>query len=322
MFESIINIRSHVLKASKSKFATFALGFVLIWAIFSTYVFVGVHRDLHEIVPKIHRRPSRPSLQAESRRLWIETISSEPRIFLIHNLITREECEHLIQLGQEKGLQPALITPYGTHTLVESSTRTNKQAWLDFGQDSIVTRIEQNLADITRTQPEHGENLQILHYNTTQQFQKHHDYFDPATDPPENFEKGGNRLATAIIYLRGADEGGETSFVRLGMKVAASAGDAVLFYNLRHKCDGTRPDCVDKLTEHAGMPPTKGEKWVATKWIHERPYQNAPEPPTREGCKDDHVRCPEWAQRTPSECTVNPVWMGSHCRLSCLKCSA
>jgi hypothetical protein len=36
-----------------------------------------------------------------------------------------------------------------------------------------------------------------------------------------------------------------------------------------------------QLTEHAGMPPTKGEKWVATKWIHERPYQNAPEPPTR-----------------------------------------
>ena len=30
---------------------------------------------------------------------------------------------------------------------------------------------------------------QVLHYNTTQQFQKHHDYFDPATDPPENFEK-------------------------------------------------------------------------------------------------------------------------------------
>ena len=29
----------------------------------------------------------------------------------------------------------------------------------------------------------------MLHYNTTQQFQKHHDYFDPATDPPENFEK-------------------------------------------------------------------------------------------------------------------------------------
>ena len=28
-----------------------------------------------------------------------------------------------------------------------------------------------------------------------------HSYFDPATDPPENFEPGGNRLATAIIYL-------------------------------------------------------------------------------------------------------------------------
>ena len=34
-----------------------------------------------------------------------------------------------------------------------------------------------------------GGRRQVLHYNLTQQFQKHHDYFDPATDPPENFEK-------------------------------------------------------------------------------------------------------------------------------------
>ena len=35
---------------------------------------------------------------------------------------------------------------------------------------------------------ENGENLQILHYEPTQEFKEHHDYFDPATDPPENFE--------------------------------------------------------------------------------------------------------------------------------------
>lgn len=29
-----------------------------------------------------------------------------------------------------------------------------------------------------------------------------------------------------------------------------------------------------QLTAHAGLPPIRGEKWVATKWIHERSYQN------------------------------------------------
>lgn len=33
----------------------------------------------------------------------------------------------MMKLGQVKGLKTALITPYGTHDLVESTTRTNKQ---------------------------------------------------------------------------------------------------------------------------------------------------------------------------------------------------
>jgi len=43
--------------------------------------------------------------------------------------------------------------------------------------------------------------MQVLHYDKGQQFTEHHDYFDPATDPPENYEKGGNRLLTLIMYL-------------------------------------------------------------------------------------------------------------------------
>jgi hypothetical protein len=35
----------------------------------------------------------------------------------------------------------------------------------------------------------HFASPQILHYNKTQEFQEHHDYFDPAIDPPANFEK-------------------------------------------------------------------------------------------------------------------------------------
>jgi hypothetical protein len=37
---------------------------------------------------------------------------------------------------------------------------------------------------------ENGENLQILHYEPTQEFKEHHDYFDPATDPPGKKKQG------------------------------------------------------------------------------------------------------------------------------------
>eukprot|EP00292_Cryptomonas_paramecium_P008403 CAMPEP_0113691782 /NCGR_PEP_ID=MMETSP0038_2-20120614/18677_1 /TAXON_ID=2898 /ORGANISM="Cryptomonas paramecium" /LENGTH=279 /DNA_ID=CAMNT_0000613535 /DNA_START=30 /DNA_END=866 /DNA_ORIENTATION=+ /assembly_acc=CAM_ASM_000170 len=277
IFSVVIKENSGNPKCLRVRKTSFLVSLAAVLVALYSFFFLELSHHYIQDDGTINFRHSRPSARTtKSKKLWIETISTHPRIFIIHNLITLQECEHLINLGFQKGLEPALITPYGTHTLVESSTRTNKQAWLEFGQDSVVTRIEKTLAEITNTDPVNGENLQILHYNQSQQFLKHHDYFDPATDPPQNFAKGGNRLATAVIYLKAAEQGGETDFVRLGFKLAAAPGDALLFYNLHPRCDGTRPECVDPATEHAGLPPLAGDKWVATKWIHERAYQGAP----------------------------------------------
>ena len=90
-----------------------------IWTLLSTFVFVEVHRDLNKLVPTVRRTPSRIAAKTERRQLWIETISSEPRIFTIHNLITPEECEHLIQLAQEKGLQVRRELKLAVLTVVE-----------------------------------------------------------------------------------------------------------------------------------------------------------------------------------------------------------
>ncbi|EKX39441.1 hypothetical protein GUITHDRAFT_114401 [Guillardia theta CCMP2712] len=266
--------------------------------------------------PSLERRSMTNLGGMAKKSTWIETVSVDPRIFIVHNLLTEEECDHLVSLALQKGLSASLITPYGTNKLVESTTRTNKQAWLDFQQDDVVKRVEDKIAKLTKTTPEQGENLQVLHYAKSQQFTEHHDYFDPATDPPENYEKGGNRLITVIVYLQAAEEGGETHFGAANLKLTAAKGDAVMFYNLKHGCDGIDPTCVDKQTLHAGLPPIKGEKWVATKWIHERGYQSE----TSGGCFDKHPKCTYWAGKTPTECKLNPVWMSKNCRRSCKIC--
>ena len=96
---------------------------------------------------------------------WVEMVSGasadEPRIFIVHNLLSDAECDHLISLALKKGLKSSLITPYGSHDLVESTTRTNKQAWLEYGEDEIVKGIEERIAKLTKTYPEQGENLQV-----------------------------------------------------------------------------------------------------------------------------------------------------------------
>jgi hypothetical protein len=50
---------------------------------------------------------------------------------------------------------------HGSHGLVESTTRTNKAAWLEFEEDDVVESIEKRIATLTHTTPEQGENLQV-----------------------------------------------------------------------------------------------------------------------------------------------------------------
>ena len=46
-------------------------------------------------------------------------------------------------------------------------------------------------------------------------------------------------------------------------------GDAVLFYSLDADLK------INPRALHGGCPVKKGEKWVATKWIHEKPLKTA-----------------------------------------------
>ena len=40
-----------------------------------------------------------------NRTLWVETIRTVPRIFIIHNLLNRSECDHLIRVATRRGMK-------------------------------------------------------------------------------------------------------------------------------------------------------------------------------------------------------------------------
>mmetsp|Transcript_22487 Transcript_22487/g.52445 ORF Transcript_22487/g.52445 Transcript_22487/m.52445 type:complete len:283 (+) Transcript_22487:50-898(+) len=215
----------------------------------------------------------------------VETISDSPRIQVFHKLLTRTECDHIISLGKAKGLKTARVSTTGDQDAdhIYNEARTNTASWLDYAQDEIVQKLEQRLADLTDTEPDNGEAFQVLKYSPGQKFDPHFDMDDPDEDPPEAFALGGNRLVTVLVYLRKPVEGGETSFPKLGLSVVGDAGDAVAFWNLQ---DDGLPDW---RTLHAGLPPIQGEKWVATKWIHQGSYQG----PLKEAIKANLLRLGE-----------------------------
>jgi prolyl 4-hydroxylase len=69
-----------------------------------------------------------------------------------------------------------------------------------------------------------------------------------------------------VIYLNDVEEGGETTFPSAGWTVAPQRGSAVYF----EYCNALGH--VDVLSVHAGSAVTRGEKWVLTKWMRERPF--------------------------------------------------
>jgi len=110
---------------------------------------------------------------------------------------------------------------------------------------------------------ENGEGLQILHYGVGAEYKPHNDYFD-ASEPGGEvlLQRGGQRVATVVMYLNTPAGGGATVFPDGHFEVAAIKGNAVFFsYDRAHEM--TR-------TLHAGAPVKQGEKWIATKWLRER----------------------------------------------------
>jgi len=133
------------------------------------------------------------------------------------------------------------------------------------GETDLVRRLEARIGRLLRWPVENGEGLQVLHYLPGSEYKPHYDYFDPAQAGTAALtRRGGQRVATLIIYLNQPQRGGATTFPDLGLEVLPRGGQALFFvYDRPHP--STR-------TLHGGAPVWEGEKWIATKWLREREF--------------------------------------------------
>lgn len=218
---------------------------------------------------------------AEKKEQWTEILSWEPRAFVYHNFLSKEECEHLINLAKPF-LAKSSVVDSKTGKSTESRVRTSSGMFLKRGKDKIIQNIERRIADFTFIPVENGEGLQVLHYGVGEKYEPHYDYFLDEF----NTKNGGQRVATVLMYLSDVEEGGETVFpaakanfssvpwwndlsecARKGLSLKPKMGDALLFWSMR-------PDAtLDASSLHGGCPVIVGNKWSATKWMHLEEYK-------------------------------------------------
>ncbi|CDJ59102.1 2OG-Fe(II) oxygenase family protein, putative [Eimeria maxima] len=211
--------------------------------------------------------------RAESgcREVQVLRVFREPDVMIAPNLITKEQCLHLLNLSEGKwtrsktsiGMTSAPQTAYKT---TESQTRTSYSVMLEEAQTPGVVSVELLACALARLPLQHLESLVLVRYAEGEYFAEHHD--------------GGFRPKTVLLYLNDVEDGGYTHFTRLGLKIAPSQGSGAVWSNV------TPGGQMDFRTLHAGVAPTKGTKYVVNCFFneavvrHERPPAPLPlEPP-------------------------------------------
>ena len=186
-----------------------------------------------------------------------ERLSKAPEVLLFKALLNVDECQYLID-SATPSFQSSVIVDPASGQMRPHPVRTSDTAafpWVD--ETPAIHAINQRLAAASGTPAENGEPLQILRYAPGQEYRPHHDAL-PHTD--------NQRILTMLVYLNDAYEGGETIFLKTGLKVKGAIGDALLFRNADQQ---GRPY---PAAQHAGLPVRAGQKLIASRWIHEKRF--------------------------------------------------
>lgn len=193
-------------------------------------------------------------------------LAQRPHLLQVDRLLSSDECRLLVASAQPGLRRSRAIDPLtGQPQALE--IRTSSDASFDPVIEDLALRLVQlRLASAAGMELVNAEHLVVLRYTPGEQYRPHRDYHPPG-EMARHRPQSGNRARTICTYLNAVEAGGETEFPLAGISVAPSPGRAVVFDNLHP--DG-RPD-PDSL--HAGLPVTRGEKWLATLWLRERAYR-------------------------------------------------
>ena len=194
---------------------------------------------------------------------WVQVIfhQQSPDLIVFANLLSSAECDALIDAARPRMSRSLTVdTKTGGEEL--HPDRTSQGMFFARSENAVVQCIETRIAKLLNWPVQNGEGLQILRYPPGAQYRPHYDYFDPREPgTPAILKRGGQRVATLIIYLFEPKGGGATVFPNLDVQVAPVRGNAVFFsYAQAH---------ADSRSLHGGDPVTTGEKWIATKWLRE-----------------------------------------------------
>ena len=189
--------------------------------------------------------------------------SDRAEIWAVPQFLSPAECSQLMAMI-DRTAQPSAVLDHG----YTEAWRTSSSGDVD-PYDPFIQRVEERIDALLNLPHEWGETMQGQRYTVGQEFKYHLDVFWTKADYwPVEAKRGGQRAITAMAYLNDVAAGGETQFTAIGLAVPPQQGVLLIWNN--NYADGT----PNEDTMHAGLPVTKGKKYVLTKWYRSRKWGN------------------------------------------------
>jgi len=191
-------------------------------------------------------------------------LAQSPEIYICDHFLSDQECDYIIRLADPHLVRSTVVDPQSPAHLLDKR-RTSQGMWIQ-GEliDPVVKNIQRKIAQVTQIPEANCEDIQVLHYDLGGEYQPHFDYFDTSTPGGlSHYNRGGQRVATFMIFLENTEEGGETIFPKADLKITPEKGKAILFFNVDTN------DKEDPMSLHGGAPVLKGEKWIMTRWMRQ-----------------------------------------------------
>jgi hypothetical protein len=212
--------------------------------------------------PKVREAIDHNALLASPR---IRREFTSPDIFVLESLADKAMCKWIIMRGRGR-LTRGEVDHIESGQAQADPMRTAEAAPFRLTDTDLVTvLVQERLARSGRLPVHTHEPPNLLHYLPGQEYRPHYDFINPQVPAfRDQLAVLGQRIATCLIYLNEDYTGGETAFLRLGWQYRGRPGDALLFFNVDRRGQ-PHPQSL-----HAGLPPTRGEKWVLSMWVRDR----------------------------------------------------
>lgn len=212
--------------------------------------------------PDLSQHPSK--IDVGDRHVHVLLSMQQPQLVLFGNLLSEAECDQLIADARPAMARSRTVATQASAEEINPD-RTSQGMFYTRGQTPVVARLEARIAQLLRWPAANGEGLQVLQYQPGAEYKPHHDYFNPQeASSAAILRRGGQRVATLVIYLSDVEAGGCTYFPESQLRIHPRKGHAV-FFAYPHPA-------VNSRTLHGGDPVVQGQKWIATKWLRAREF--------------------------------------------------